>query len=1020
MRSFLFLWNIAIYTWTITFNFIPTNGKLHGQSVSRYVVEYQNHQALVRNQTAHFRELLEKHLNDNNIVFNDITPFNEAPSLFSGFSLSVQNPHNAKTLRAASFVKAIYPVLPVTRPVFLHTPKVLNTLQEGLSADLFEPHVQVGISRLHAQGYRCKGIKIAVIDTGCDCEHPALGKGFGKGFKIEKGYDFVGDAYNGTNSPIPDDNPCTRCALHGTHIMGVLAANENTMGFRGVCPEATMSSYRVFGCEENTNDELVAAAYKDGGWCKIDDLPMLIPCKTDKKACPLVFLFFSRRFSLSVGAPGGWAGGSIAAVVASRIAKRRAVIVSAGNLGDEGMFYATSPSTGTGAISVGSVQSTALVSYPFTTSVTGSRTFNYFATFTMEAGTFPIYPISSTKNGLDDACKPLPAGSPNLSQHIVLVRRSETHACTFETQLGNLMKQGTHKILWANNNSSPEYVARDATNGVSVGVVTRDIGTMLRDKYYANPGKLRITISKDLSITQVAAPDSGKVSPFSNYGPMFDLESPQPGVLGVGGNVLSKSQVFINVTVTYSHLPRIRGIIRHRLGNFYISSAGQLLLTIICAYNTIAESMDESQMAGIAALVMSIQGKAINPHEIYTRIASSATPVANFSETGILESVCHQGAGLVNAWCAAMATTVVSTHSFSLNDTLHFNGTQSFSITNKGKQPVSYTVDHVSAGTALAFGKNNVANRWPVPLIPGTSSVSFSVYEFVLHPGQTRAIQVKFKPPVGLDEISLPVYSGFVLLKSETECESHTIPYYGVGAALKQRQVLDYGYSYQDNYTLPALDSGMTGLPVEEGHTFTLQGLDVPIIEYRLAFGTPLVLFHVVKGDAVIPPSLLPNKKSQDKKADSQPHPATPHSPAPKPPSKRSTTDSRQDNHHSRRAEGGGKKRVYHPPIPDGFPGRIPNTFRGVPLLGSIKPYETLQRWKPRHALADAASIAFNGNIYDLSVPNYNHAKPITVPDGNYRILVRALRVTGDSREEEDYEAWLSPVFTIRRSTRKP
>ncbi|POV99286.1 hypothetical protein PSHT_13599 [Puccinia striiformis] len=948
MRSFLFLWNIAIYTWTITFNFIPTNGKLHGQSVSRYVVEYQNHQALVRNQTAHFRELLEKHLNDNNIVFNDITPFNEAPSLFSGFSLSVQNPHNAKTLRAASFVKAIYPVLPVTRPVFLHTPKVLNTLQEGLSADLFEPHVQVGISRLHAQGYRCKGIKIAVIDTGCDCEHPALGKGFGKGFKIEKGYDFVGDAYNGTNSPIPDDNPCTRCALHGTHIMGVLAANENTMGFRGVCPEATMSSYRVFGCEENTNDELVAAAYKDGGWCKLDDLPMLAPCKTDKMTCPLVFLFFSRRFSLSVGAPGGWAGGSIAAVVASRIAKRRAVIVSAGNLGDEGMFYATSPSTGTGAISVGSVQSTALVSYPFTTSVTGSRTFNYFATFTMEAGTFPIYPISSTKNGLDDACKPLPAGSPNLSQHIVLVRRSETQQ----------FDETRHpQDPWANNNSSPEYVARDATNGVSVGVVTRDIGTMLRDKYYANPGKLRITISKDLSITQVAAPDSGKVSPFSNYGPMFDLESPQPGVLGVGGNVLSTYPV--------------------SEGSFAIASG---------------TSISAPQMAGIAALVMSIQGKAINPHEIYTRIASSATPVANFSETGILESVCHQGAGLVNAWCAAMATTV----------------------------PVSYTVDHVSAGTALAFGKNNVANRWPVPLIPGTSSVSFSVYEFVLHPGQTRAIQVKFKPPVGLDEISLPVYSGFVLLKSETECESHTIPYYGVGAALKQRQVLDYGYSYQDNYTLPALDSGMTGLPVEEGHTFTLQGLDVPIIEYRLAFGTPLVLFHVVKGDAVIPPSLLPNKKSQDKKADSQPHPATPHSPAPKPPSKRSTTASRQDNHHSRRAEGGGKKRVYHPPIPDGFPGRIPNTFRGVPLLGSIKPYETLQRWKPRHALADAASIAFNGNIYDLSVPNYNHAKPITVPDGNYRILVRALRVTGDSREEEDYEAWLSPVFTIRRSTRKP
>lgn len=47
-----------------------------------------------------------------------------------------------------------------------------------------------------------------------------------------------------------------------------------------------------------------------------------------------VFDFAADVFSLSVGAPGGWAGGSIAAVIASRIAHRRAVIVSAGNLGE--------------------------------------------------------------------------------------------------------------------------------------------------------------------------------------------------------------------------------------------------------------------------------------------------------------------------------------------------------------------------------------------------------------------------------------------------------------------------------------------------------------------------------------------------------------------------------------------------------------------------------------------------------------------------------------------------------------
>ncbi|KNZ60881.1 hypothetical protein VP01_148g28 [Puccinia sorghi] len=110
-----------------------------------------------------------------------------------------------------------------------------------------------------------------------------------------------------------------------------------------------------------------------------------------------------------------------------------------------------------------------------------------------------------------------------------------------------------------------------------------------------------------------------------------------------------------------------------------------------------------------------------------------------------------------------MATSVVSTHSFSLNDTLHFNGTQPLSIVNKGKHPVSYTVDHVTAGTALALDKH----YYPVTLIPGTAVVSFLVDKFMLNPGQTFTLQVKFQAPSGLDELTLPVCSGLVMLYVE-------------------------------------------------------------------------------------------------------------------------------------------------------------------------------------------------------------------------------------------------------------
>src|SRR3954453_22379891 len=51
-----------------------------------------------------------------------------------------------------------------------------------------------------------KGVTVAVIDTGVDYTQPALGGGFGTGFKVKGGYDFYGndadpmdDSGHGTN-----------------------------------------------------------------------------------------------------------------------------------------------------------------------------------------------------------------------------------------------------------------------------------------------------------------------------------------------------------------------------------------------------------------------------------------------------------------------------------------------------------------------------------------------------------------------------------------------------------------------------------------------------------------------------------------------------------------------------------------------------------------------------------------------------------------------------------------------------
>lgn len=69
-------------------------------------------------------------------------------------------------------------------------------------------------------------------NIGIDYTHPALGGGFGKGHKVIAGYDLVGDAYTGFNTPVPDSDPLDACGAdtgasgHGTHVSGIIAGYD--------------------------------------------------------------------------------------------------------------------------------------------------------------------------------------------------------------------------------------------------------------------------------------------------------------------------------------------------------------------------------------------------------------------------------------------------------------------------------------------------------------------------------------------------------------------------------------------------------------------------------------------------------------------------------------------------------------------------------------------------------------------------------------------------------------------------
>ncbi|HTY57349.1 MAG TPA: S8 family serine peptidase [Bacteroidota bacterium] len=98
-----------------------------------------------------------------------------------------------------------------------------------------------------AYGTKGGGVRVGIIDTGIDYMHPALGGGFGAGFKVAGGYDFV------NNDPDPmDDNG------HGTHVAGIVAADGDSV--EGVAPGATLYAYKALNAQGNGLESDIIAA----------------------------------------------------------------------------------------------------------------------------------------------------------------------------------------------------------------------------------------------------------------------------------------------------------------------------------------------------------------------------------------------------------------------------------------------------------------------------------------------------------------------------------------------------------------------------------------------------------------------------------------------------------------------------------------------------------------------------------------------------------------------------------------
>ena len=119
----------------------------------------------------------------------------------------------------------------------------------------------LGIEALWNEGYEGQGIKVAVLDTGIDADHPdfqGIYKG-GKNFVPHTGSDYARQrADDDASETSPMDRPSNRPEFnangsafytsHGTHVAGTIAAiGNNEYGIKGIAPKVDLYAYRVLG-----------------------------------------------------------------------------------------------------------------------------------------------------------------------------------------------------------------------------------------------------------------------------------------------------------------------------------------------------------------------------------------------------------------------------------------------------------------------------------------------------------------------------------------------------------------------------------------------------------------------------------------------------------------------------------------------------------------------------------------------------------------------------------------------------
>ncbi|ODA79727.1 hypothetical protein RJ55_05321 [Drechmeria coniospora] len=739
--------------------------------------------------------------------------------LFNGASVQIfdkDDPYSIATKMAENpNVQAFYPICrfqsadPKAKWTGSNPPRdwenrLTKRARANETEDTFSTHIMTQVSMLRAKGWTGKGIKIAILDTGVDYTHPALGGGFGDGYRVSFGYDVIGNAYEPGGIPVPDKDPIDTCDGHGTHVAGIIAAQDTKFGFTGVAPGATLGAYRVVDCNGSTTSDMMIAgfnmAYQNG----------------------------ANIITASLGFHFGWSSDPIALTVQRIVEKGVPCTISQGNMGSLGLFAVATPASGKGVTSVASFENiiTPALLSEVTYNIDGGKDivsigFEHTATRAWNETTLQVYATSLNTTVEDDACHPLPDTTPDLSNKVVLIRRGP--ACQFEAKISNAAAKGAKYVIFSSSGTiSGSLAHNDFTGLLAAGAVSKEVGDAWAEAI-RDGKKVTVTIPDASKSNRhlVANPKpatGGAVAATTSWGPTWDMEV-KPLVGAPGADILS----------TYPLA----------LGGYAIHSG---------------TSMACPMVAGIIALIAEARGT-FDPVLINSLLSSTAKPQL-FNDGDAFRDyyapVSQQGGGLVQAYDAAYATTLVQPAAFSFNDTDHFIKSMTITISNVGEKEVTYALGNMPAITMYTLDEGAInAAKFPNEAVREAAVMTFSQNSVRLGPGQSASVDVRPTAPSGLNAKRLALWSGWIAVNG-TDDTSLTIPYQGLTGSLHNATVLPSGNTFMAqywgdwNYTAIPANATNTTFTVPRPGDKPAKGVGLPGLVTNLTVGSPLVTAHIV------------------------------------------------------------------------------------------------------------------------------------------------------------------------------